>query len=135
MRLLVLYRQMTSPFVSAKSGLLYAYRTSTLRLQPFRYAYGIVFRDESMSFDEVGHVCLTAFPEYKELNIEYFEVGEAFRGRGYGLEMYEWVEEYAKRRGMEQITLDPRDSAVGFWKKMGFKWPSMLRFEMVKVLR
>lgn len=130
-----MYRQMTSPFVRAKSGLLYVYRTPTLRLQPCRYEYGIVFKDQSKSFDEVGTVCLKAFPEYKELNIEYFEVDKAFRGRGYGLEMYEWVEEYAKRRGMEQITLNPRDSAVGFWKKMGFKWPSMLGFEMVKVLR
>jgi hypothetical protein len=75
-----LSRQMTSPSRMVKGGLLYAYRTPTLRLQPFKCAYGIVFRDLSMSFDEVGHVCFNAFPKDRELNIEYFEVDEGFRG-------------------------------------------------------
>jgi GNAT superfamily N-acetyltransferase len=128
-------RQMTSPLDKVKRGLLYAYRTPTLRLQPFKCAYGIVFRDLSMSFDEVGHVCFNAFPKDRELRIEYFEVDEHFRRMGYGREMYAWVEKYAKRRGMEQIILSPNDSAVGFWQKMGFKWLSKLRFEMVKAVR
>jgi GNAT superfamily N-acetyltransferase len=114
---------MSSPSVRAKEGLLYAYKTPTLRLQPFRYAYGIVFRDMSMSFEEVGHVCFNAFPKDRDLNIEYFEMDERFRGMGYGREMYEWMEGYAWRRGMEQIILSPHDSAVGFWRKMGFKCP------------
>lgn len=114
-------RQMTSPSMRAKESLLYVYRTPTLRLQPLRYAYGIVFRERGTIWDEVGRVCLNFFPKEKEAYIEYFEVDECFRGMGYGREMYEWVEEYAKRRGMEQITLNPHDSAVGFWRKMGFK--------------
>jgi GNAT superfamily N-acetyltransferase len=118
----------------AKEGLLYVYRTHTLRLQPLRYEYGIVFRERSTIWDEVGRVCFNFFPKDKEAYIEYFEVDEAFRGMGYGREMYEWVEEYAKRRGMKQIKLNPRDSAVGFWRKMGFKWPFMVRFNMTKAL-
>jgi GNAT superfamily N-acetyltransferase len=129
-----LSRQMTSPSRMVKGGLLYAYRTPTLRLQPFKCAYGIVFRDLSMSFDEVGHVCFNAFPKDRELNIEYFEVDEGFRGMGYGREMYEWMERYAWRRGMKQIILSPYDSAVGFWMKMGFKWLSGFMLEMVKTL-
>ena len=125
---------MTSPSVRSNVGLLYAYKTPMLRLQPFRYAYGIVFRDLSMSLEEVGHVCINAFPKAKELNIEYFEVDKRFRGMGYGREMYEWMEGYARRRGMKQIILSPKESAEGFWRKMGFKRPSMFMLEMAKAL-
>ena len=129
-------RQMTSPSVRAKKGLLYAYKTPTLGLQPFRYAYGIVFRDRGMIYDEVGHICINAFPKDRDLFIEYFEVDERFRVMGYGREMYEWVEGYARRRGMERIIIYPKESAEGFWEKMGFKWSSsMLKFDMVKALR
>lgn len=129
-----MFQQATSPVGRAKRGLLYPYRTPTVRLQPIRYKEGIVFRDLGMSFDEVGHVCLTAFPEYKELYIEYFEVKAAFRGLGYGREMYEWVEAYARRRGMRQIILAPYDDAVSFWRRMGFRMRPM-EAEMVKTLR
>ena len=128
-------RQMTSPFVRVKRGSLYAYRTTTSRLQPIRQGNEVVFRDLSMSFDEVGHVCINALPKDRELYIEYFEVDESFRGMGYGREMYEWVEGYARWRSMKQIILYPKGSSVGFWWKMGFKWPSMFRFEMAKALR
>jgi GNAT superfamily N-acetyltransferase len=120
--------------VRVKRGILYTYRTTTPRLQPIRHENEIVFRDLSMSFDEVGHVCINALPKDRELKIEYFEVDERFRGMGYGQEMYEWMEEYARRRSMKQIILYPKESAVGFWRKMGFKWPSMFRFEMAKAL-
>lgn len=129
-----MFKQATSPFVRAKSGLVYPYRTPTVRLQPIRYREGIVFRDLNTSFDEVGHVCFTAFPEYKELYIEYFEVDAACRGKGYGREMYGWVEGYARRRGMRQIILTPYDAAVSFWIKMGFSM-RLMESEMVKTLR
>ena len=114
-------RQMTSSFVMVKRGSLYTYRTMTPRLQPIRHGNEIVFRNLSMSFDEVGHVCFNALPKDRELNIEYFKVDERFRGMGYGREMYEWVEGYARWRSMKQIILYPKGSAVGFWRKMGFK--------------
>ena len=131
-----MFRQITKPlFVRAKNGLLYAYRTTTVRLQPIRYRNGIVFRDLDTSFDEMGHVCFTAFRRDGELYIEYFEVGEPFRGLGYGREMYEWVEKYARRRGLRQIILTPYDSAVSFWIRMGFRVFSKEPYEMVKTLR
>jgi GNAT superfamily N-acetyltransferase len=54
-------------------------------------------------------------------SIDYFEVGGPFRGKGYGREMCEWIEECAWRMGMRRIILTPRDSAVGFWRNMGFR--------------
>jgi len=106
-----------------------------LRLQPIRYTDEIVFRDLDMSFDEIGAVRLTVSNYYKEPYINCFEVDEPYRGMGYGWEMYEWVASYAGRRGVEQIILSPHESAVGFWEKMGFKWSSVLEFDMVKALR
>jgi GNAT superfamily N-acetyltransferase len=127
--------QTPSPVGRAKSGLLYPYRTPTRRLQPLRYREGVLFRDVDTSADEVGHVCLTAFPADRELYIDYFEVAAAFRGQGYGREMYQWVEGYARRRGMRQILLTPYDSALPFWLRMGFRVISTETYEMMKPLR
>jgi GNAT superfamily N-acetyltransferase len=126
---------MTSPFMRVKRGTSYTYKTTTPMLQPIRHGNEIVFRDLNKSFDEVDHVYINALPKDKEFNIEYFEVDERFRGMGYRQEMYEWMEEYAIRRSMKQIIFYPKESVVGFWRKMGFKWPSMLMFKRVKVLR
>ncbi len=130
-----MFQQATSPLGRRMSGAGYLYRTPTRRLQPIRYREGIVFRDLGESFDEVGHVCLTAFSAYKEMYIEYFEVDAAFRGLGYGREMYEWVEAYARRRGIHQIMLTPYDTAVSFWSRMGFSVFSTEPYEMAKTLR
>jgi GNAT superfamily N-acetyltransferase len=124
-----------SSIMRLKSGVMYPYRTPTLRLQPIRYREGIVFRDLGTGYDEVGHVCLTAFPEDRALYIDYFEVDAAFRGRGYGREMYQWVEAYARRLGLRQILLTPYDSALLFWIRMGFTVFSKETYEMMKTLR
>ena len=115
---------------------MYTYRTTTLRLQLIRHDDRIVFRD--MNFGEVGYIQFTAFDD--GLYIEYFEVYKPFRGMGYGTEMYEWVEKYAKHRGARRIILTPYDSEVGFWREMGFKLGPMVlhsgvTYEMVKELR
>ena len=130
-----MFKQATSPLGRRTNGAGYLYRTPTRRLQPIRCREGIAFRDLGASFDEVGHVCLTPVPAYKELYIEYFEVDAAFRGLGYGREIYEWVEAYARRRGMRQIILTPYDAAVSFWSRMGFSVFSKEPYEMVKTLK
>ena len=84
--------------------------------------------------DEVGHVTFTALADIKEFYIDYFEVHDIYRGQGYGSEIFNWIEAYAKRKGMRTIFLTPYQSAVNFWVKMGFSHPSRDSDEMLKTL-
>jgi len=64
-------------------------------------------------------------------------VYEPFRKKGYGREIYEWVESYAKERGTEKITVISLEEAVGFWRKVGLKrgvWSKPGYLSMVKAL-
>jgi len=107
---------------------------TTVRLQPIKRDDRIVFVDRERCYSLRGYVRFTAYRDGGELYIDYFEVWEPFRGVGYGREMWDWVEEYARRRGMKRIILTPYNSAVGFWRKMGFRSLSRQAYEMVKVL-
>ena len=42
------------------------------------------------------------------------------RGRGHGREMLRWIARDARRRGLEEIWLDSRATAKGFYERMGF---------------
>ena len=48
--------------------------------------------------------------------------------------MCDWVEGYARRRGIKKIILTPYNSALGFWQRMGFRPLSRQKWEMIKVL-
>jgi GNAT superfamily N-acetyltransferase len=48
----------------------------------------------------VGIVELISYSDLKEPYIAYFEVNESCRRRGYGREMFKWVEGYAWQIGM-----------------------------------
>ena len=50
-----------------------------------------------------------------------FAIELRFRGRGYGRELYQLVEELAIAQGCEELGLLPRFQARGFWEKMGFE--------------
>lgn len=68
----------------------------------------------------IGYVRLNT-PNRDELNIDFLEVYKPFRKKGYGREIYRWIEGYAKRRGIRKITVISLEDAVGFWVKMGLK--------------
>lgn len=84
----------------------------------------------------VGYVRLN-LRNKKELNIDFLEVYTPFRKKGYGREIYQWIESYAKRRGINKVTVISYEEAVGFWEKMGLKrgvWSKPGYQSMVKAL-
>jgi hypothetical protein len=56
-----------TPLLKKRRGPSHVCETITLRLQPVRRIDRIVFMDRGMIFDEVGHICLTAFHGNREL--------------------------------------------------------------------
>ena len=113
---------------------LYMYKTVSTRLQPVRFDNTVVFIDCTAHKAEVGYVDFTVLPEVKEFHIDYFEVHEIFRKQGYGREMSAWIEDFARRKGMQTIYITPYKSAIQFWKKMGFRPTTYECDEMIKTL-
>ena len=68
------------------------------------------------------------------LQIEHFKVADDLQGKGYGREMYRWLENYARENAVMRITLHAYEPATGFWKKMGFKLTDLKKGDMVKDL-
>lgn len=113
---------------------LYVYKTLSTRLQPVRFDNTVVFIDCTAYKAEVGYVDFTVLPEVKEFHIDYFEVHELYRKHGYGREMFDWIEAYARRKGMQTIYITPYESAIQFWTKMGFRPTTYECDEMSKTL-
>ncbi len=113
---------------------LYVFKNSSTRLHPVRIDNTIVFMDNTLHKDEVGYVDFTSLAGVKEFHIDYFEVHEMYRRQGYGREIFMWIENYAKHKGMQTIYLTPYESAIKFWIKMGFFPASNKSDEMIKKL-
>ena len=47
---------------------------------------------------------------------------EAVRGRGYGRALVRWLAERCVAEGIPRIYLDSRDTAQGFYRKLGFRF-------------
>ena len=45
---------------------------------------------------------------------------ESQRGRGYGTAMIRWLRAYASEQGLPAVHLDSRDTARGFYERVGF---------------
>ena len=67
-------------------------------------------------------------------HIDHFKVADDLQGKGYGREMYQWLENYARERGVIQVILHVYQPTTGFWEKMGFKPDGLKKGNMVKVL-
>lgn len=121
------------------SAVLFRYETTSERLQAVKYEQHddtVYFEPGGNSGRTVGYVRLN-FRDEKELNIDFLEVYEPFRKKGYGREIYEWTKSYAKERGIKKIIVISLEEAVGFWKKMGLKrgvWSKPGYLSMFKVL-
>lgn len=117
----------------------YKYEITSKRLQAVRYKQHddtIYFQPKANGTHAVGYVRLN-FGDKEELNIDFLEVYVPFRKKGYGKEIYEWTESYAKERGLKKITVISLEEAVGFWRKMGLKrgvWSKPGYLSMVKAL-
>jgi ribosomal protein S18 acetylase RimI-like enzyme len=57
----------------------------------------------------------------KEAQIRYMAVEEGLQGKGVGTMILRGLEKRAERKGADYIVLDARESAVGFYKKHGYR--------------
>lgn len=107
----------------------------TKRLQAIKYGDLVFFRDSrGRNLNARGYVDIHF--SAKELYINYLEVAPGLERQGYGREIYEWVENYAQKKGTIWIFLTTYGSATEFWEKMGFKQNEHLKKgNMVKVLK
>lgn len=73
-----------------------------------------------------GHVVLAGVRDAQTLMrgphlfVDDLVTSAACRGRGHGAAMLRWLAGYAAGRGLRRIYLDSRDTAVGFYRKVGF---------------
>lgn len=72
--------------------------------------------------DKVLLGCLVAVPlgqgRYK---LRQMAIAEEFRGRGFGRQLVETVEAELCGRGAREFVLHARDTAVGFYEKLGYQ--------------
>lgn len=61
------------------------------------------------------------FNSSKEAQIRYMAVEEGLQGKGIGTIILKELEKSAKRKGANHIILNARQSAVGFYKKQGYR--------------
>ena len=61
------------------------------------------------------------FNSSEEAQIRYMAVEEGLQGKGIGTIILKELEKSAKRKGANHMTLNARESAVGFYKKQGYR--------------
>jgi len=61
------------------------------------------------------------FNSSKEARVRYMAVEEDMRGKGVGAMILKALEKGAERKGADHIVLNARESAVGFYKKHGYR--------------
>jgi ribosomal protein S18 acetylase RimI-like enzyme len=61
------------------------------------------------------------FNSSKEAQIRYMAVEEGLQGKGVGTIILKELEKSAKKKGTNHIILNARESAVGFYKKQGYR--------------
>jgi GNAT superfamily N-acetyltransferase len=110
------------------------YKNGSSRLRPIRIDNTIIFLECNIIKDEVGYVDFMTLDHEKEFHIDYFEVHTLYQKQGYGREIYHWIENYAKHKGIRTIYLTPYKSAVRFWIKLGFLPISHDSDEMIKTI-
>ena len=76
-----------------------------------------------MAIDEYGKVqgvCRLHFIDKKKGQIRYMAVRTGMQGKGIGLMLLNEAESYAMKNGIQQIILQSRENAVGFYERLGF---------------
>ena len=66
--------------------------------------------------------CLVLRPESdSRLRMRQFAVRADFQGQGIGRALVTYAEEFARARGYQEIMLHARETAIGFYEKLGYR--------------
>lgn len=63
-----------------------------------------------------------------------FYVDYKARGKGIGSKLYDFIEKYAKKKGMKKLLLSSTPAALKFYKKRGYKSKGKYRYYVGKVI-
>lgn len=108
-------------------------QTVSLRDEVLRKPLGLQFgpeerTDEKGSFhlaclrDGIGVACLVLKPlPGKQIRMRQLAVRSGFRGQGLGRTLVSYSESVARDHGYEEMVLHARETAVGFYEKMGYE--------------
>ena len=104
-----------------------------LRSQVLRKPIGLDFTEEELdketdeillgAFDEDEMIgcCMLTKTEEGELKLRQMAVKDDLQGTGIGASIISFAENLARDRGFGKMVMNARDSAVGFYEKLGYK--------------
>lgn len=87
--------------------------------------------------DEIIAVARLQFNSDTEAQIRYMAVAGAYQRQGIGRELISAMEAHARNSGVKLIMLDARETAVGFYQKLGYEVvkKSYLLFDKIQHFR
>ena len=105
----------------------------SLRSQILRQPLGLSFKAEEL-LEEKEHILIAAFDEDEilgccmlckvndnTLKLRQMAVSNTVQGKGIGASIMHFAENLALDKGFSTIAMHARDSAVGFYEKLGYK--------------
>lgn len=105
----------------------------TLRQLILRTPLGLVFTEEALQQEKYDyHVlarqgetvvgCLVlASVNPQVLKMRQVAIASSMQGKGLGKQLVLWAEQFAQMHGYNTITMHARESAVGFYKQLGYQ--------------
>lgn len=103
-----------------------------LRMDILRRPLGLSFRPEqlaaeiddvfiiALSGDETIGCCVLTARNMHQVQLRQMAVHENWQGKGVGRSLVEFAEKCARERGFIQLIMHARQSAIGFYEKMGY---------------
>ena len=107
--------------------------TVALRNEVLRIPLGLAFRGEELPEEKDSFhlalskgaepvACLVLEPlDERRIKMRQFAVRESCQGKGFGRELEKYAHSFAKGRGYEEIVLHARETALGFYGKLGYE--------------
>jgi len=105
----------------------------SLRSQILRQPLGLSFKAEEL-LEEKEHILIAAFDEDEilgccmlckvndnTLKLRQMAVSNTVQGKGIGASIMHFAENLALDKGFSTISMHARDSAIGFYEKLGYK--------------
>ncbi len=92
--------------------------------------------------NKICGVARVEFATEKQFQIRYMAVDDLYRGMGVGRKIIEHIEDYAHHHHANELFLNARENATGFYEKLGYKiteksyvlFGSIQHFKMLKRL-
>jgi len=103
-----------------------------LRASILRQPLGLSFSPDELAAEAGSHHigcyvdgelvgCLVLKPiGARRIQMRQVAVDERVKGRGFGRMMVEYSEDFARKRGFEEMTLHARETAVPFYERLGY---------------